>query len=145
MARRVPSNTATEMPPASKAPDVETAKIAARLRELRIIAGLQQKQLATLANISPQQLNKYERTQQRIDAGTLFRLAKALKVMPNSFYCDETEDLAAGQTELYRETLQKTSTGNLIRSWSQLTEDQQAAVRAVINAFIRRLDRERRS
>ncbi len=65
--------------------------------------------------------------------------------MPNSFYCDETEDLAAGQTESYRETLQKTSTGNLIRSWSQLTEDQQAAVRAVINAFIRRLDRERRS
>src|SRR5271169_2758 len=98
MARRVPSNTATE-----------TAKIAARLRELRTIGRLQQKQLATLANISPQQLNKYERMQQRIDAGTLFRLAKALKVMPNSFYCDETEDLAAGQTESYRETLQKTS------------------------------------
>jgi len=145
MARRVPSNTATEMSPASKAPDVETAKIAARLRELRIIAKLQQKQLATLVNISPQQLNKYERMQQRIDAGTLFRLAKALKVMPNSFYCDEAEDLAAGQTESYRATPQKTSTGNLIQSWSQLTEDQQAAVRAVINAFIRCLDRERRS
>ena len=145
MARRVPSNTATEPAPASKAPDVETAKIAARLRELRIIAGLQQNQLATLANISPQRLNKYERMQQRIDAGTLFRLAKALKVTPNSFCCDETEDLAAGQTESYRETSQKTSTGNLIRSWSKLTEDQQAAVRAVINAFIRRLDCERRS
>ena len=136
MARRVPSNTATETPPASKAPDVETAKIAARLRDLRIIAGLQQKQLATLANISPQRLNKYERMQQRIDAGTLFRLAKALKVMPNSFYCDEGEVLA-GQTETYRATSQKTSTGNLIRGWLQLTEDQQAAVRAVINAFKR--------
>jgi transcriptional regulator with XRE-family HTH domain len=124
-----------EMPPASKVPDVETAKIAARLRELRIIAGLQQNELAKLANILPQRLNKYEKAQQRIDAVTLFKLAKALEVTPNSFYCDEAEDLGTKQRELYRAALQKTSTGNLIRSWSQLTEDQQALVRVVINTF----------
>jgi transcriptional regulator with XRE-family HTH domain len=135
--RRPPSNTATEMPPASKEPDVETAKIAERLRGFRTLAGLQQNELAKLANISPQRLSKYEKAQQRIDAGTLFKLVTALKITPNRFYCDEAEEPVAGQTASYRATLQETSTSNLIRGWSLLTKDQKAAVRAVISAFNR--------
>ena len=62
--------------------------IAGKMRERRVMLGLTQQQLAELIGVSYQQAHKYETGINRISAGRLFQLAKALDVEVGYFFSD---------------------------------------------------------
>jgi len=64
-----------------------------RIKVRRLLRGLTQEDLARLVGLSFQQVQKYERGANRVSAGRLFELSKALRV-PIQFFFDEfqTED-----------------------------------------------------
>jgi transcriptional regulator with XRE-family HTH domain len=70
---------------ARSATDVDL-HVGLRLKGLREAAGWTQQQLAKDAGISFQQLQKYERGQNRVSAGRLFSLAKLMDVSPCFFF-----------------------------------------------------------
>ena len=71
-----------------RTPEIEVA-IGARLKMLRLAAGMTQAALGEAIGITFQQIQKYERGQDRIAASTLQVLAGVLKVHPGSFFDDE--------------------------------------------------------
>ncbi|WP_215810748.1 helix-turn-helix domain-containing protein [Morganella morganii] len=56
------------------------------IRQYRTNAGLTTKQLAHRIGISQQQLSRYERGVNRIDADTLLRVSLAFKLTPGRFF-----------------------------------------------------------
>jgi transcriptional regulator with XRE-family HTH domain len=60
--------------------------VGARIRERRIMLGLAQPQLAEVIGVSYQQLHKYESGKNRVSAGRLFEIARALGVAAAYFY-----------------------------------------------------------
>lgn len=90
---------------------LQTARLAddhvgKRLRRRRKELGLTQQELAATLRISYQQIQKYETGGNRISAGKLYILAKALNVDVNFFYEDflkiEDMDTATPPDELVR-------------------------------------------
>lgn len=67
----------------------EDRAISARVRAVRIEAGLTQKQFAHLIDVSYQQAHKYEGGITRISAGMLLKMAQALNRPVTSFYPDD--------------------------------------------------------
>ena len=74
--------------PVKRTPEIEAA-IGAQLRALRVAAGMTQSALGAAIGVSFQQLQKYERGQDRVAASTLQGLATALGVHPGSFFDGE--------------------------------------------------------
>ena len=66
-------------PGRSRAPDIDR-HVGARMRERRIMLGLNQQQMAELIGVTYQQAHKYERGINRIAAGRLYTIARALGV-----------------------------------------------------------------
>jgi transcriptional regulator with XRE-family HTH domain len=66
----------------------EDRAISARVRAVRIEAGLTQQQFARLIDVSYQQAHKYETGITRISAGMLSKIAQALDRPVTSFYPD---------------------------------------------------------
>jgi transcriptional regulator with XRE-family HTH domain len=60
--------------------------VGARIRERRIMLGLTQQQLADLIGVTYQQAHKYERGINRVSAGRLFEIARALSAPISYFY-----------------------------------------------------------
>ena len=60
--------------------------VGARMRERRIMLGLTQQQMAELIGVTYQQAHKYEKGINRIAAGRLFTIAKALGVDVSYFF-----------------------------------------------------------
>ena len=60
--------------------------VGARIRERRVMMGLPQQQLAHIIGVTYQQAHKYERGLNRISAGRLFDIARALAVTPSWFF-----------------------------------------------------------
>src|SRR5580704_16295015 len=60
--------------------------VGARIRESRIMLGLTQQQLADLIGVTYQQAHKYERGINRVSAGRLFQIARALSVPVGTFF-----------------------------------------------------------
>src|SRR3954470_24787154 len=60
--------------------------VGAKLRERRIMLGMTQQELAELVGITYQQAHKYEKGLNRIAAGRLHALARALGVEPGYFF-----------------------------------------------------------
>ena len=58
------------------------------LRQKRLAAGISQQQLAEACGITFQQVQKYERGANRVSAGRLYELARALSV-PIQYFFDE--------------------------------------------------------
>src|SRR5438552_15262306 len=58
----------------------------ARIRERRIMLGLTQQQLAEMIGVTYQQAHKYERGINRVSAGRLFEIARALSTPITYFY-----------------------------------------------------------
>ena len=52
--------------------------VGSRIRERRIMLGLTQQQLAEMIGVTYQQAHKYERGINRVSAGRLFEIARAL-------------------------------------------------------------------
>lgn len=68
--------------------------VGARLRQRRELNGMSQELLAEQIGVSFQQLQKYETGVNRISAGRLYAIAKALKVSTEFFYLGlKIEDL----------------------------------------------------
>jgi len=65
--------------------------IGERIHELRISMGLSRQQLANKIDVTHQQLQKYEKGTNRISAGRLAAIAKALK-KPVAFFFDSIEE-----------------------------------------------------
>src|SRR5258708_17084910 len=60
--------------------------VGARIRERRIMLGLTQQQLAEMIGVTYQQAHKYERGINRVSAGRLFEIARALNAPITYFY-----------------------------------------------------------
>ena len=60
--------------------------VGARVRERRIMLGLTQQQLAEMIGVTYQQAHKYERCINRVSAGRLFEIARALSTPITYFY-----------------------------------------------------------
>ena len=96
--------------------------IAARMRERRTMLGLTQQQVAEVLGITYQQLYKYEKGVNRISAGRLHALARALGVDIGYFY----EGLGSGEPA--RPTAQQRRMIELARSFAVLPRRQQEAL-----------------
>ena len=68
--------------------------VGARIRERRIMLGLTQQQLAEMIGVTYQQAHKYERGINRVSAGRLFEIARALSAPISYFY----EGIGAGRS-----------------------------------------------
>jgi transcriptional regulator with XRE-family HTH domain len=60
--------------------------VGSRMRERRIMLGLTQQQLAEMIGVTYQQAHKYERGINRVSAGKLFEIARALSAPITYFY-----------------------------------------------------------
>ena len=60
--------------------------VGGRIRERRIMLGLTQQQLAEMIGVTYQQAHKYERGINRVSAGRLFAIARALSTPITYFY-----------------------------------------------------------
>jgi transcriptional regulator with XRE-family HTH domain len=60
--------------------------VGARMRERRIMLGLTQQQMAELIGVTAQQAHKYEKGINRVAAGQLYSVARALGVEAGYFY-----------------------------------------------------------
>src|SRR6266404_3007170 len=60
--------------------------VGGRIRERRIMLGLTQQQLAEMIGVTYQQAHKYERGINRVSAGRLFQIARALGVPVGTFF-----------------------------------------------------------
>jgi transcriptional regulator with XRE-family HTH domain len=60
--------------------------VGSKIRERRVALGLTQQQLANMIGVTYQQAHKYERGINRISAGRLYSIAKALNVPISFFY-----------------------------------------------------------
>jgi transcriptional regulator with XRE-family HTH domain len=60
--------------------------VGGRIRERRIMLGLTQQQLAVMIGVTYQQAHKYERGINRVSAGRLFEIGRALSVPITYFY-----------------------------------------------------------
>lgn len=67
--------------------DLVDTHVAGRLRELRVLRGMTQEELAGLIGLTFQQVQKYERGANRMSAGRLAAVSNALNV-PVSFFFD---------------------------------------------------------
>ncbi len=67
--------------------------IAKKLRQIRRAAGISQSELGRLAGISFQQVQKYERAQNRISSSKLFEFSQLLKHPISAFFCELEPDL----------------------------------------------------
>ena len=96
--------------------------IAARLRERRTMLGLTQQQVAEMLGITYQQAHKYETGANRISAGRLHQLARALEVDVGYFF----EGLGSGEPA--RPTAGQRQMLELARSFAALARPQQEAL-----------------
>jgi transcriptional regulator with XRE-family HTH domain len=103
--------------------------IAARLRQRRTMLGLTQQQVAEMVGITYQQAHKYETGINRISAGRLHQLARALGVEPAYFY----EGLGSGEPA--RPTARQRQMIELVRSFAALPRLQQEALAALARAL----------
>jgi transcriptional regulator with XRE-family HTH domain len=67
-------------------------RVGGRIRERRIMLGLTQQQLAEMIGVTYQQAHKYERGINRVSAGRLFEIARALSAPITYFYEGIGED-----------------------------------------------------
>ena len=103
--------------------------IAARMRERRTTLGLTSQQVAEVLGITYQQLYKYEKGANRISAGRLHALARALEVEPAYFY----EGLGSGEPT--RPTARQRQMIELARNFTVLSRRQQEALAEMARAL----------
>ena len=103
--------------------------IGTRLRARRVMLGLTQLQVAEMLGVTYQQAHKYETGINRISAGRLHALARALEVEPAYFY----EGLGSGETP--RPTVRQRQVIELARSFTVLPRQQQVALAEMARAL----------
>jgi transcriptional regulator with XRE-family HTH domain len=104
--------------------------VARRIRERRIMLGLTQQHFAEMIGVSYQQAHKYERGLNRISAGRLFEVARALSVPLTYFYENLGEESPRQITPHQRMLLEIARNFTEIRS-----ERQQEAVSQLVRVL----------
>ena len=112
----------------SRAEDADR-HVGARVRARRIALGLTQQELAEKVGITYQQAHKYEKGLNRIAAGRLAAIARALAVEPGHFF----EGLGSGEPP--RPTARQRQMIDLARSFAALTRPQQEALCVLARAL----------
>ena len=115
----------------ARAQDIDR-HLGARMRERRIMLGLNQQQMAELIGVTYQQLYKYEKGVNRLSAGRLYTIAQALGVDVTFFF----EGMDNGQD--FKPTPQQRMLLELARNFKALSnpkhqEALSSLVRAVAN------------
>ncbi|MBI3418747.1 MAG: helix-turn-helix transcriptional regulator [Proteobacteria bacterium] len=97
---------ATKMPSDTSPHPLDT-HVGQKLRQRRLMLNLTQEKLAGLLGLTFQQVQKYERGQNRVSASRLYEIARALRV-PVAYFFEDTPDLAgiAGFAEPGQEPLE---------------------------------------
>jgi transcriptional regulator with XRE-family HTH domain len=93
-----------------------------RIRERRVLLGLNQSQLAEPLGLVVTQIVRYERGENGVSAGLLFEIARALDTSPNYFF-EGLEDEAAAKVSPRQRVLL-----NLVRSLGEIKSREQLAV-----------------
>jgi transcriptional regulator with XRE-family HTH domain len=104
------------------------AHIGRRLRYLRVVRGLSQAELAEAADVSYQQVHKYEHGVNRMSAERLWRFAQLLGVPVSDFF-DGIESPSKEQARQERVTLK------FMQRIATLSHAHQVAVAAVIRVL----------
>jgi transcriptional regulator with XRE-family HTH domain len=104
--------------------------VGGRIRERRIMLGLTQQKLAEMIGVSYQQAYKYERGVNRLSAGRLFEVARALSVPLTYFYEGFGEEGPRQITPHQRMLLE------IARNFAEIrSEKQQEAVSQLVRAL----------
>jgi transcriptional regulator with XRE-family HTH domain len=107
--------------------------IAARVRERRLLLGLEQQEFAARIGVTCQQAHYYESGHTRISAARLLAMADALGVGPGYFYERLGTDRGAGLSVAQRMVVE------LVRNFAALpTRRDQEVVCALVRAFAKR-------
>src|SRR5256714_11454517 len=91
--------------------------VGARIRERRIMLGLNQQQLDELIGVTYQQAHKYERGINRVSAGRLFEIARVLSVPIGFFYEGIGEEGVRPMTQRERMMLE------IARNFAEITNE----------------------
>ena len=109
-----------------------------RVRQRRQLLGLSQTKLADALNVTFQQVQKYERGSNRIDAGRLHQLSRVLDVPVSYFFealeSGDTPAIGTGAPELTREQV------TLVRAFEAISD---AGIRRRITDLVREIARTR--
>lgn len=87
-----------------KEQDEIDTQVGARLRYRRLSLGMSQEALAEAVGLRFQQIQKYEKGQNRIGASRLFRLAQVLKV-PLEYFFEDADRIDVGDIDAVRKPL----------------------------------------
>lgn len=101
-----------------------------KLKQLRVLRGMTQTEVATGLNISFQQVQKYELGRNRISASKLFEISRILKVAPSYFFEGLEEEPMADHQALDEEAT---------KIASMLTRIKDDRLRGQIRTFISEL------
>jgi len=105
--------------------------VGGRIRDRRIMLGLTQQQLAEMIGVTYQQAHKYERGINRVSAGRLFEIARALSAPITYFYEGMAEEGARQITLRQRMQLEIARNFAEIRNEKQHAEASRAALALV--------------
>ncbi|WP_336800509.1 helix-turn-helix domain-containing protein [Kaistia sp. MMO-174] len=79
----------------AKSPNVEDVEIGARVRTLRMAAGLSQERLGEEIGVTFQQVQKYEKGTNRIGGSRLMQISRALRIPPGRLLADDGDPVTA--------------------------------------------------
>lgn len=83
-------------------PDAIDKHIGRRLRQRRMLTGVSQQELGEAIGVSFQQIQKYERGANRINAGALWKFCKILDVAPAYFFMELKAETPDSQSNVCR-------------------------------------------
>lgn len=105
-------------------PNEIDAMVGSRIRERRLLLGMSQTELADAVGITFQQLQKYERGRNRVGAGRLYELGRALHVPVAYFFAsiDPKSEAALAAADIGPVSPRQRETAELIRSYYALPD-----------------------
>lgn len=108
-----------------------------RIRQRRVLLGYTQEQLASVLDISYQQIQKYETGANRVSAGRLFQIARHLGVSTGSFF----ERLESGVASAESDQIPEASDRQVIELVRQFQSIADPDVRSALLALAKSLSR----
>ena len=112
--------------------------IGRRIRERRVLLGLNQSQLAEPLGLVVTQIVRYERGENGVSAGLLFEIARALDTSPDYFF-EGLEDAASAKVSQRQRVLL-----NLVRCLGEIeSREQLAVIRMLTRALMTKQQRPR--
>jgi transcriptional regulator with XRE-family HTH domain len=111
--------------------------VGSRLRRRRELLGIKIQRFAAIAGVCFQQIQRYERAENRISPGRLYQFAKALKV-PVTWFFDGLPPITTGKLQLTlpQHELESRETASLVEAYYRIAPERRRAVHRLIKAMI---------